>query len=100
MGERRRLTRENTLDKEVRCRTLLPDGTVLEGMVEDVSLGGTRISGATKGLRSGDEVRLVFVFLSDEKVGYQGVVRYIDLKRQSYGVEFTSQPQPIEVHDT
>ncbi len=98
MAERRRLIREITLDNEVRCRTLLPNGTILEGMVEDVSLGGTKICGATKGLRVGDDVHLVFVFLSDEKVGYHGVVRHIDLKRQSYGVEFTSEPQPIEVH--
>jgi hypothetical protein len=42
----------------------------------------------------------VFVFLSDEKVGYSAVVRHVDSQRASFGVEFTSEPEPIEVHES
>ena len=100
MSERRRTPRQETAANQVRCRTELPDGTVLDGLVADISLGGARISGATTGVRAGDEVRLVFIFLSDEEVGYRAVVRHVASERASFGVEFTSDPEPIDVRDS
>lgn len=100
MSERRRTPRQQTLDNQVRCRAELPDGTVVDGLVADVSLGGARISGAPAGVRVGDEVRLLFVFLSHEKVGYRAVVRHVAPERASFGVAFTSEPEPIGVQDS
>ena len=100
MSERRSTPRQQTSDNQVRCRTELPDGTVLEGLVADISLGGARISGATAGARVGDEVRLVFVFLSDEKVGYRAVVKHVAPETASFGVAFTSDAEPIDVWES
>jgi hypothetical protein len=100
MGEQRRTPRQQALDNQVHCRAELPDGTVLDGLVADVSLGGARITGATAGVRVGDAVQLVFVFLSDEKVGYRAVVRHVGSEGASFGVEFTSEPEPIDVRDS
>jgi hypothetical protein len=68
-------------------------------VVADVSLGGTRIQGSVGGLHVGDSVRLVFHFLSGEKVAYDGMVRHISSPLDFFGVEFTSEPKPIEVHE-
>lgn len=100
MSERRRTPRQKTTENQVRCRAELPDGSVLEGLVADVSLGGARISGATTGVRVGHEVRLVFLFLSDEEVGYRALVRHVDSRSRSFGVAFTSEPEPIDVRDS
>ena len=97
--ERRRFLREGTADRDVRCRTERGDGTALEGLLADVSRGGARIDGSAAGLHVGDSVRLVFHFLTGEKVAYQGVVRHICVTETFFGVAFTSEPQPIEVHD-
>jgi hypothetical protein len=99
-NERRKSLREGTVDRGVQCHTECTDGTALEGIVVDVSLGGTKIQGSVVGLTVGDSVRLVFQFLTGEKVAYDGVVRHISAPLASFGVEFTSEPQPIEVHDT
>ena len=97
-NERRRSLREGTVDRGVRCYTKCTDGTTLEGVVADVSLGGARIHGSAAGLHVGDSVRLVFQFLTGEKVAYDGVVRHFSSALATFGVEFTSHPQPIEVH--
>lgn len=97
--ERRRFLREGTADRDVRCRTERGDGTALEGLVVDVSLGGARIHGSAAGLHVGDAVRLVFHFLTGETVAYEGVVLHISTTENYFGVAFNSEPQPIEVHD-
>lgn len=100
MGERRLTQREITSDHEVRCLTELADGTVLEGNVRDCSLGGARIVGPTGRLGVGDEVKLVFVFRTDERVAYQGTVKHLAPDNASFGVEFESDPVPIEPQDS
>ncbi len=98
-AEQRRTPREGTADKDVRTRATLADGSVLEGIVEDISLGGAKISGATAGLNTGEEIQLVFLFPSNERVGYRCQVRHVDPAGGFFGVEFRSEPQPIEVRD-
>ncbi|MHC4698683.1 MAG: PilZ domain-containing protein, partial [Planctomycetota bacterium] len=88
-----------TIEREVRCRVGLPDGTILEGIVENISQGGAGISGPTTGLSVGDEINLVFVFLTDEEVAYRGIVRRIDPGGRFFGLQFTSDPQPIKVNE-
>jgi len=99
MGERRETQRQLTTDHEVRCLTELSDGTVLEGTVNDYSTGGARIGGSTEGLYVGDEVRLTFVFRTDERVRYEGMVIYLQQASGSFGVEFLSEPEPIAIED-
>lgn len=97
--ERRRTSREQTIERDVRCSTELSDGRVLVGLVADVSLGGARIHGSTEGVRVGEEVRLVFLFLTGEKVAYSALVIHVCVAENYFGVEFTSDPDPIEVHE-
>jgi hypothetical protein len=66
-------------------------------MVEDISVGGARISGPTSELSMGDEIILVFVFLSGEEVAYRGIVRHIDADGRFFGVQFASAPRPIKI---
>lgn len=97
--DRRETPREAAADREVRCRTELADGTVLEGIVENVSLDGAKISGPVRGLRTGDQVNLVFVFLTGEKVSYRGIVRHVDPGGKSFGLQFMSSPRAIKTHE-
>ena len=99
-ADRRREIRELTRACDVRSQTQLPDGTVLEGVIDDVSMHGARIAGPTAGLSVGDHVKTTFVFLSNEKVGYEGVVRHVDTEGGYFGIEFTGEPIPIVVHRT
>ncbi len=93
--ERRKTPREAAADREVRCQTELADGTVLEGIVENVSKGGAKISGLTTGLSIGHQINLVFAFLTGEKVKHRGVVRHVDPGGKSFGLKFTSDPRQI-----
>lgn len=95
--EKRQSEREDSVSRGVQCRTELADGTVLDGLVADVSLRGARIRGSVLGVRVGDEVRLIFVFPTREKVGYRGIVKHMEPQLTGFGVEFTSDPEPIEV---
>ena len=99
MKERRSTARDNTQTFGVRCLTTLADGTVLEGVVADSSEGGAKIAGDATGVRAGDEVELAFLFLSGEKVGYRCTIRHVDRGQGTFGVVFTSDPMPIEIHD-
>ncbi len=99
LGERREAEREGTVEREVRCRVELPDGTEREGIVENAAEGGARISGPTTGLSVGDEIKVVFVFLTGEEVGYRGIVRHIDPGGKFFGLQFTSAPQPNKVNE-
>ena len=96
MPERRQNERQLTIDNDVRTVTTLPNGAVLEGMVENYSLGGTRVAGPTTGMSLGDRVEVVFVFLTKERVRYEGRVAHLDPNGQHFGVEFLSEPRRIE----
>lgn len=97
--ERRRNEREQTTERGVKCRTTLPDGSALDGLVADVSLGGARIHGSTEGVHAGQNVRLEFLFLTGEKVAYGARVIHVNPVAVFFGVEFTSNPEPIIVHE-
>ncbi len=98
MTERREDEREPTIDNDVRARVEFPDGTVLEGAVGDYSLGGAKILGSAGGMKPGDQVELVLLFPSGEKVAYQCEVRQLDPGGRYFGVQFKSQPRAVEVH--
>ncbi len=95
--EQRLAARQITIDNDVRALIELSDSTVREGHVADSSLGGARINASTEDLAVGDRVRLVFLFPSGEKVAYQCEIRHIDTARQTFGVAFTSDPEPVKV---
>jgi len=64
-----------------------------------MALGGARIGGSTEGLYMGDEVRLTFVFRTEERVGYEGMVIHLQPAIDSFGVEFLSEPESIAIED-
>lgn len=96
MHERRRTKRENTNDRDVRARVELADGTALEGLVADASPGGAQVSGGAAGLKEGDEIRLVYLFLSGEQGAHHARVRHVDMEQGCFGVEFLSDPVQID----
>ncbi len=93
MGEQRRTVRETDVVPPISCLIERPDGSTLEGIVQDLTDFGARVSGNTTGLSSGDQIRLVLVVQSDQKVTYQAEVRHVDTAGRSYGLVFTSRPQ-------
>lgn len=96
--EQRLAARQITIDNKVRALIELSDSTVREGYVADSSLGGARIGASTENLAVGNRVRLVFLFPSGEKVAYECEIRHIDAAGKTFGVAFTSDPEPVKVH--
>jgi rRNA maturation endonuclease Nob1 len=94
--EQRLTDRDGTEEARITSFVDLPDGTALEGVAKDISDGGVRISGPTTGLKVGDEVDVLLVVLEDQKVHYRAEVRHVDPEEESYGLKFTSRPQPVE----
>ena len=97
--EQRLAARQITIDNDVRALIELSDSTVREGSVADSSMGGARIRASTAALAVGDRIRLMFLFPSGEEVAYQCEIRHIDAAGQTFGVAFTSDPEPVKVHE-
>lgn len=100
MGEKRQTNREKTPSPPISTFVKFSDGTVLEGVVQDISDRGARISGPVKGLRAGDEVQLVLVVQGDQKIRYRCEVKHVDGAKSFYGLVFESRPQLIKERAT
>jgi len=96
--ERRDAERELVLARGVECHATLPDGNVLDGVIYDCSVGGVRINAAIQHVSVGMEIDILFVFPTQEKVQYRATVIHINEQLGYYGVQFNSDPIPIEVH--
>ena len=96
MLERRQVEREEGVFPAVSSFVELPDGTVLEGVVADMSDTGARITGSTTGLNVGDEIQITLVVQSFQKVAYRCEVRHLDPAGAFYGIVFKSKPHPVE----
>jgi hypothetical protein len=70
------------------------DGSVLEGVVQDVSDGGAKILGDPTGLTVGDAIDVVVV-VQGEKVRFACEVRHLEPSLRSFGVHFRTGPQPV-----
>jgi len=97
-SERRAAARELVLARGVECQTTLPDGSVSMGAIYDCSLGGVRVTTTTNGMRVGENVNIMFVFPTGEKVGYRATVIHVNEALGFFGVRFDSDPIPVEVH--
>ncbi len=95
MTEQRASPRDKLAGPGVSSFTETPDGMVLEGVVKDISDDGAGIIGPTTGLHADDDVRVIFVIQSDQKVMYRGVVKRIDEAGEFFGIQFTWGPEPI-----
>ncbi len=96
-GDNRKVKREPMVG--VSTMVARPDGTVLEGVVQDVSDGGIKISGHATGLSVGDSTDVVLI-IQGERVRYACEVRHIDEVKRFYGVLFKSAPQPADTSTT
>jgi len=100
MGSRAEQTvadrREQVLDREVRTIAVLNDGTVQRGIVADVSTRGVRVNCPAAGVKPGDELALVLVFLTGERVRYRCEVKHVDPGGRYFGAEFKSPPNRIK----
>ena len=97
-NERRAADRELVLARGVECHTTLPDGSVITGVIRDCSSGGVRIHAATATMCVGTNVDLMFVFPTGEKVRYRATVIHVSEALGFFGVQFDSDPIPVEVH--
>ena len=95
-AEQRSAGRDDILGPGISAFAQLSDGSVLEGVVRDLSDGGVKIAGPTAGLATGAEIDVIFVIQGDQKVRYRGVVRHVDNTGRAYGVEFRSPPEQLD----
>jgi len=70
------------------------DGSVIEGLVQNVSEGGAKILGDPAGLRVGDTIDVVAV-VQGERVRFACEVRHLEPSERSLGVHFQSGPQAV-----
>lgn len=87
--DNRQHPRAATLMDSVRTRVQLADGTILKGMIADISPGGAQIVGDTAGLILGDEVDLSLLFPLNARITYRCRVRHIGPGGKYWGAEFT-----------
>ena len=90
MGEHRKAKREPSVG--VAAFVHRSDGSVVEGVVQNVSDGGAKIIGDPAGLKIGDTIDLVVVF-QGERVRFACEVKHLEPSRRSLGVCFRSGPQ-------
>jgi len=62
----------------------------------DVSTEGIRVNGPSNGIRPGDQLTLILLFLTGERVRYSCEIKHVDPKGEFFGATFTSPPQRIE----
>ncbi len=93
MDEKRQFDREPMVGVTtlVHCR----DGTVLEGVVRDVSDGGVQVFGDAAGLVTGDPIDLVLV-VDGQSIRYDCEVRRVDHAERLYGIRFLSGPKLLQ----
>ena len=92
MEEHRQKNREPTVG--VTAFVHRSDGSVLEGIVQDVSFGGVKILGDPTVLKVGDTIDVVVV-VQGEKVRFACEVKHLEPSMRSIGVHFRSRPQAV-----
>ena len=98
MPEQRRVRRTPAIPPGISSLTELPDGTVLKGVVRDISSHGVGISGLTTSLSLGSAVIVGLVCTESQRtvrVEYRGEVKHVDDAGEFFGVELTSRPQVV-----
>jgi len=94
--EQRQNPREESIRPGISTLLEFADGSLLDGVVIDISDIGARVAGEAHRLAVGDEYRIILIVQSHQKVAYRCVVRHIDPEAAYYGIEFLSKPQPVE----
>lgn len=92
MDEHRQANREPTVG--VTAFVHRSDGSVLEGVVQDVSDGGAKILCDPTDLVVGDTIDVVVV-VQGEKVRFAGEVKHLEPSVRYLGVQFRSGPQAV-----
>jgi hypothetical protein len=90
MDENRRSQREPA--PGVSALIYRPEGPVLEGVVQNVSEGGIKVSTNPAGLNVGDAIDIAVV-IQGEKVRYACEVKHVQPSAHSVGVQFQSAPK-------
>ncbi len=85
MQERRAVPRAATLDRTIQTRVALPDGTMLDGAVKDLSAAGAAITGETEGLGVGSLINVAFLFPAGRQITYACEVKHVE-PGQGFGV--------------
>ena len=96
MDEQRQSVRDITLARAVRVHSQLPNGVTVEGSVADVSDGGVKVIGETRGVIAGDEVLLTLLLPMGQRVMYRCKVKHVDPLGQFWGGQFASAGSPAD----
>ena len=96
MLEKRQYPREDSIHPGISTLLEFADGSLLDGVVIDISDIGARVAGEADGLAIGDEYRIILIVQAYQKVAFRCVVRHIDPEAACYGIEFLSKPQLVE----
>ncbi len=100
MLEQRQHPREESVRPGISTLLEFADGSLLNGVVIDISDTGARVAGEADGLALGDEYRIVLIVQAYQKVAFRCVVRHIDSEAACYGIEFLSKPQLVKKKET
>lgn len=100
MLEQRQNPREESIRPGISTLLEFADGSLLDGVVIDISDAGAKVGGEANRLAVGDEYRIILVVQTYQKVAYRCVVRYIDPQAACYGIEFLSKPQLVEEEES
>lgn len=88
--------REDVLGPGISCFTTTPRGRLIEGVVRDISDSGTGITADAEGLEVGQQVQVVFVVASGQKVRFHGFVKHVEYDLRHCGIQFTSGPENLD----
>jgi hypothetical protein len=92
MNEHRQSKRETS--ENVTAFIYPPDGSVREGVIQNVSEGGAKIGGDPSGLNVGDRIDVVAV-VQGERVRFACEVKHLEPAVRQLGVHFQSGPQKV-----
>lgn len=90
MEDRRKHLRVTTSCGAIQAQVRLPDGSILDGTVRDMSPRGVAISGSTAGLEAGQELELTILLPLDVRVQYRCTVKHVDHDRGVWGSQLAS----------
>jgi len=96
MRDSRESFREDILGPGISCFTTTSRGQIIEGVVRDISDTGAGISTDTEGLEVGQQVQIVFVVASGQKVRYQGFIKHVKYDKRHCGIQFTGGPENLD----
>ena len=97
MLEQRQQEREDSVHPGISALLEFADGSLLDGVVIDISDTGAKVAGEPQRLTVGDEYRITLIVQAYQKVVFRCVVGLIDTVAACFGIEFISKRGEVTV---